>query len=42
MKKNGLFNLQEQKAYPIFADVTETQTPFLPTGRHEKIAAEVF
>ena len=28
MKKNGLFNLQEQKAYPIFANAAETQTPF--------------
>lgn len=28
MKKNGDFNLQEKKAHPIFADVTETQTPF--------------
>ncbi|MEL5893473.1 hypothetical protein AAE250_08215 [Bacteroides sp. GD17] len=37
-----LFNLQEKNAHPIFADVTETQTPFLPNGRHEKIAAEVF
>ena len=26
MKKNGLFCLQEQQAYPIFANATETQT----------------